>query len=152
MESGGLKGVLEYYSNIGDDFFEALSSMLVFDSVIYNEDRHFGNFGVLRDNRSGALIGLAPLFDHGLSLFNYAMAEDIKNLDEYAKTRLPAYPGVMFEDICSELMGKNQAQELRRLIGFTFKRHPSINLPEDRLIAIERHIQKRVRQLLGLVR
>ena len=35
--------------------------MLVFDAVIYNEDRHFGNFGVLRDNlqeghRRGACV------------------------------------------------------------------------------------------------
>ena len=119
--SGGLKAVLDYYSGIGEDFLEALRSMLVFDAVIYNEDRHFGNFGVLRDNHSGALISPAPLFDHGLALFNYAMPEDIKNIDEYAKTRLPAYPGVKFEDICAEVMGKKQAQQLRRLIGFTFK-------------------------------
>ena len=150
--SGGLKAVLAYCSGIGEDFLEAVRSMLVFDAVIYNEDRHFGNFGILRDNRSGALIAPAPLFDHGLALFNYAMPEDIKNIDEYAKTRLPAYPGVKYEDICTEVMGKTQAQQLRRLIGFTFKRHPSINWTEERLIAIEQHIQKRVRQLLGLVR
>jgi len=126
--------------------------MLVFDAVIYNEDRHFGNFGVLRDNHSGALIAPAPLFDHGLSLFNYAMPKDIKNLDQYAKTRLPAYPDVTFEDICREVAGKAQAQQLRRLIGFTFKRHPSVNWPEERLTAIEKHLQKRVRQLLGMVK
>ena len=152
VESGGLKAVLEYCAGIGEDFLEAVRSMLVFDAVIYNEDRHFGNFGVLRDNHSGALIAPAPLFDHGLALFNYAMSEDIKNLDEYAKTRSPAYPGVKFEDICAEVMGKTQAQQLRRLIGFTFKRHPSINWPEDRLAATQQHTQKRVRQLLGLSR
>jgi hypothetical protein len=150
--SGGLKAVLDYCAGIGEDFLEAVRSMLLFDAVIYNEDRHFGNFGVLRDNHSGALIAPAPLFDHGLALFNYAMPEDIKNIDEYAKTRLPAYPGVKFEDICTEIMGKKQAQQLRHLIGFTFKRHPSINWTEERLIAIERHLQKRVRQLLGLAR
>jgi len=152
VKSGGLRAVLEYCSKIGDDFLEAVRSMLVFDAVIYNEDRHFGNFGVLRDNHSGALIAPAPLFDHGLSLFNYAMPDDIRNLDEYAKTRLPAYPGARFEDICAEVMGKTQAQQLRRLIGFTFERHPSINWAEERLVAIERHTQKRVRQLLGLER
>ena len=30
------------------------------------------------------------------------------------------------------------------------KRHPSTNWPEERLAAIERHTQKRVRQLLSL--
>jgi transcriptional regulator with XRE-family HTH domain len=152
VKSGGIKSVLEYCAEAGDDFLEAVRSMLVFDAVIYNEDRHFGNFGVLRDNHSGALIAPAPLFDHGLSLFNYAMPEDIKNLDEYAKTRTPAYPSVKFEDICAEVMGKTQARQLRSLIGFTFNRHPSINWPEERLIAIEQHTQKRIRQLLGLAR
>jgi hypothetical protein len=126
--------------------------MLVFDAVVYNEDRHFGNFGVFRDNRSGAILSPAPLFDHGLSLFNYAMPEDMKDLDEYTKTRSPAYRGVRFEDICTEVMGRKQARQLRRLIGFQFTRHPSLNLPEKRLEAIERHTQKRVRQLLGLER
>jgi hypothetical protein len=33
-----------------------------------------------------------------------------------------------------------------------FERHPSINWPEGRLEAIEKHIHKRVRQLLGLMK
>ena len=66
--------------------------MLIFDAVIYNEDRHFGNFGVLRDNHGGAIIATAPLFDHGLSLFNYAMPDDLQTLDDYAKT--PALSGI----------------------------------------------------------
>ena len=40
--------------------------------------------------------------------------------------------------------------QLRTLIGFTFQRHPKLNLPENRLLTIERHMQKRVRQLLEL--
>lgn len=70
--SGGLKAVLEYYAGIGEDFLEAVHSMLVFDAVIYNEDIHFGNFRILRNNHSGALIASAYLFDYGLVLFNYA--------------------------------------------------------------------------------
>ena len=150
VRSGGLQACLDYYTDLGEDFTETVHSMFVFDAVIYNEDRHFGNFGVLRDNHSGALIAPAPLFDHGLSLFNYAMPDDIDNLDEYAKTRFPAQGDISFERICSEVMGKIQAQQIRRLIGFKFKRHPSINWPEERLEAIEKHTQKRVRQLLGL--
>ena len=61
--------------------------MLVFDAVIYNEDRHFGNFGILHHNRSDRKLGPAPIFDNGLSLFNYAMPDDYRNLAEYARTR-----------------------------------------------------------------
>lgn len=152
VRTGGLPACLAYYDELGDDFLETVRSMLVFDAVIYNEDRHFGNFGILRDNHSGAILSPAPLFDHGISLFNFAMKDDFAKLDEYAATRFPAYGNVSFESVCAEVLGKTQAQQLRRLIGFTFKRHPSINWPEERLVAIERHTQKRVRQLLGLER
>ncbi len=65
--------------------------MLVFDALIYNEDRHFGNFGLLRNNHTGEIIAPAPIFDNGLSLFNYAMPDDFKNLSAYAKTRSNPY-------------------------------------------------------------
>jgi len=47
-------------------------------------------------------------------------------------------------------MGVKQKNQLRKLIDFRFTRHPSINLPEERLTAIEKHIQNRVRKLLSL--
>ena len=149
VKSGGIKACLNYYENMGEDCAEFLKSMLVFDAVIYNEDRHFGNFGVLRDNKNGMIIGPAPIFDNGISLFNYAMEDDIKNLDAYAKTRSNPY-GVTYESICAEVMGAKQKNQLRKLIGFRFTRHPSINLPEERLTAIENHLQSRVRKLLAL--
>jgi hypothetical protein len=151
VPSGGLKACMDYYDSMGEDFGDNIRSMLVFDAVIYNEDRHFGNFGILRDSHSGVIISPAPLFDHGLSLFNYAMSSDMANLDAYAKTRYPAYGNVSFESIVSEVGGKLQAKQLRSLIGFKFRRHESINWSEKRLIAIEKHIQKRVRELLGLI-
>ena len=149
VKSGGIKGWLDYYESLGTDFSESLKSMLIFDAVIYNEDRHFGNFGVLRDNHTGKIISPAPIFDNGLSLFNYAMDNDIKDLDSYAKTRSNPY-GVSYESICAEVMGTKQKNQLRKLIDFKFTRHPSINLPEERLVAIEKHIQSRVRKLLAL--
>ena len=124
--------------------------MLVFDAVIYNEDRHFGNFGVLRDNHTGKVTGAAPVFDNGMSLFNFAMPEDFQDLDAYAKTRGTAY-GVSFESVCQEVMGPVQVRQLRKLISFTFRRHPRLNWPEYRLEATERHLQKRVRQFLDMI-
>lgn len=149
VREGGLKACLDYYEKLGPEAYEQIKSMLVFDAVIYNEDRHFGNFGVLRDNHSGTVIGAAPIFDNGLSLFNFAMPEDFKDLDNYAKTRGTPY-GIRFETVCREVMGPVQTGQLRKLIGFTFQRHPRLNLPDDRLRAMERHLQKRVRQLLEL--
>ena len=144
-----LKNALDYYGELGKEFYDELCSMLVFDAVIYNEDRHFGNFGVLRDNHTGKIIKPAPVFDNGLSLFNFAMADDLENLSEYAKTRTPPY-GVSFDEVCKAVMGSKQKSQLRKLLNFTFTRHPSINLPEDRLAAIEAQISKRARELMSI--
>ena len=149
VKQGGIKACLDYYDKLGSDFSEQIRSMLIFDAVIYNEDRHFGNFGVLRDNRSGKIIAPAPIFDNGLSLFNFAMDDDFKDLKSYAKTRSNPY-GVSFESICKEVIGVKQRAQLRRLIDFKFKRHPSINLSEERLKAIENHIHDRARELLAI--
>ena len=150
VRKGGLKACLEYYRQLGPEAYEQVRSMLVFDAVIYNEDRHFGNFGVLRDNHTGKVTGAAPVFDNGMSLFNFAMPEDFQDLDAYAKTRGTAY-GVSFESVCQEVMGPVQTRQLRKLIGFTFRRHLRLNWPEYRLMAIERHLQKRVRQFLDMI-
>jgi hypothetical protein len=145
-----LTSVFEYYEKLGTTFAEHIRSMLVFDAVIHNTDRHFGNFGVLRDNRTGRIIAPAPIFDNGMSLFHYAMKDDIQHLDEYAKTRPPAYPGTTWVSICQKYMGNEQRVQLRKLIGFTFTRHPTINWEADRLSTIEKYIQKRVPQLIEL--
>ena len=144
-----LLNALDFYKELGRDFYDDLCSMLVFDAVICNEDRHFGNFGVLRDNHTGEIIKPAPIFDNGLSLFNFAMADDLKNLSEYAKTRTPPY-GVSFTEVCRAVMGSKQKSQLRRLLNFTFKRHPSINLSEERLVAIEKQIEQRARELMSI--
>ncbi len=42
--------------------------MIFLDAISANPDRHTANFGLLRKQRSGKLIGLAPLFDHNMAL------------------------------------------------------------------------------------
>lgn len=50
VSKGGMGAVRAYYEKMGDKFVNALNEMLVFDAVICNVDRHFGNFGVMVDN------------------------------------------------------------------------------------------------------
>ncbi len=46
----------------------AMDEMLVVDFLIANEDRHFNNFGLLRNPETLEWIGAAPIFDSGSSL------------------------------------------------------------------------------------
>ena len=62
-----------YYVNIcrelGIDIVSSLDKMIVLDYIIANEDRHFNNFGLLRDANTLEWIGAAPIFDSGTSLW-----------------------------------------------------------------------------------
>ena len=149
VKTGGLSACLDFFSRISTEAIDDVKSMLVFDAVIYNEDRHFGNFGVLMNSRTCNIFATAPIFDNGVSLFNYALNDDIDNLQVYAKTRTNPYD-IPYETICREILGKKQRNQLKKLIGFSFQRHHSYNLPEHRLKAIEKQINLRVRQLLDL--
>ena len=139
--------VLDYYKYQGEDLYNSLISMFVFDAIICNTDRHFGNFGVLVDNLTNTVVKPAPIFDNGLSLFNYALDEELENVELYAKTRTPAaYVG--FVEFVKPLMGSVQKAQLRKLINFRFKKHPRYNLNDKRLKNIEKFIQLRVKELL----
>ncbi len=143
----GWGAVIEYYKALGESYYESLIDMLIFDAVICNVDRHFSNFGLIVNNQTNQIVETAPIFDNGLSLFNYAMAEDLKDIDAYAKTRLMA-TSQDFITFAKEVISKEQKKKLRLLINFKFKKHSRYNLPAKRLKIIEEFIQKRVQELL----
>ena len=47
-------------------------------------------------------------------------------------------------------MGAKQNAQLRRMVDFKFTRHPSLNLPEERLTGIEKQLGERTRELLSI--
>jgi len=51
-----------------EDIAFITDNMIVFDYLMLNVDRHWGNFGVIRDSDSGRIKGMAPIFDTGMSL------------------------------------------------------------------------------------
>lgn len=150
VTSGGLKAVREYYEKLGEKYIKALDEMIVFDAIISNTDRHFGNFGFLVDNKTNEIVSPAPLFDHGNSLFNFAGRDSLSNYDafeQYANTLLPC----VYDDFVAEaksVISPELTEKVRRLVNFKFKKNPRYNLPDKRLKLIEKQIQKRVRELL----
>ena len=62
--------------------------MFLFDAVIFNEDRHKGNFGVLVDNEKQEIVGAAPLFDHNIAMLCYAEKEDFYDLPKESTMNL----------------------------------------------------------------
>ena len=150
VTKGGMKAVAEYYHSLGPDFEKALRDMLVFDAVVCNTDRHFGNFGLLINSNTNQVSGPAPLFDHGNSLFNYAGEEFMKNevaLDSYIKTLQPCVYDDFIATAASHMNDENREQ-LRHLLTFKFKRHSRYNLSDHELSLMEGQIRKRAALLL----
>ena len=147
VKKGGMEAVREFCKKQGAEYVSALDDMLVFDAVICNTDRHFGNFGFMVDNRTNKIVSPAPLFDHGNSLFSLAAPDDFENLDEYAETQFPS----VYDDFigtAKSVLRKEHRDALRRLLDFQFKKHSLYNLDDDRLKLIEEQVRKRVMMIL----
>ena len=57
---------------------EELDAMLAFDFIINNNDRHYENFGFIRDVETLRFKGIAPIFDNGNSLWYRELTSAIK--------------------------------------------------------------------------
>lgn len=82
-------------NNLGIKDAETLTDkMIVCDYIIANKDRHFNNFGVIRDVNTLKFIDVAPIFDNGCSLWydenDMYVGEFFltKPFEEYEKTQL----------------------------------------------------------------
>ena len=150
VSSGGMNAVREYYHNLGHEFEQAMDDMLILDALIFNTDRHFGNFGFLVDNKTNQIVAPAPLFDHGNSLFNYAGSDDlssVETLKSYADTLFPC----VYDDYvgtAKQVLTSAHKEGLRHLLTFHFKKHPRYNLPNERLKLIEKVVAQRAMDLL----
>ncbi|MDR1041877.1 MAG: excisionase [Deltaproteobacteria bacterium] len=56
---------------------EALDRIIVIDFILFNTDRHFNNFGALRDADTLGWKGFSPIFDTGNCLWNDKATKDI---------------------------------------------------------------------------
>lgn len=56
---------------------EYMDYLLVFDYLMANTDRHFGNFGAIRNVNTLEWLGPAPIFDSGTSLWHDKLTKQI---------------------------------------------------------------------------
>ena len=140
VKRGGMPAIRAYYATLGQEFVDALDDMIVFDAVICNTDRHYGNFGVLIDNATNRIAKPAPLFDHGNALFSLGgpdLWEDETAFRTYADSLLPVAYDSFFEEAATVMQPRHHRM-LRKLLDFRFDRRATrYNLPANRLAMIE---------------
>ena len=69
-EKTGLKG-----------FEEHLANTIVADMILMNGDRHFGNIGLIYDDKEGKYKGFSPLYDHGDALLSDKQYDNLTSED-----------------------------------------------------------------------
>jgi len=75
---------ISYYQQckeIFGEFGHCLDLLLILDYIVLNEDRHYGNFGMIRDANTGQLLRPAPVFDTGSSLFFDSMVMNLGRIE-----------------------------------------------------------------------
>lgn len=127
------------------------ADIFFYDAVIFNTDRHMGNFGYLVDNDTNEIVGAAPIFDNGYGLFSLALDRRGDSHDEFCDLR--KFVSSVNPALYVKWLGfpggltKKMKERLDGLRGFRIKRHPRYNLPVRRIEAIEDFTQKRIREI-----
>ena len=128
------------------------ADIFFFDAVIFNTDRHMGNFGYLIDNDTNEIVGAAPIFDNGYGLFALALDRPGDKFDEVGDLR--RFVSRMKPALYQKWLGfpagisAEMKSRLAMLRGFRLKRHPKYNLSKRRIAAIEDFLQKWISQII----
>ena len=120
-------------------------NIMLFDSIIYNTDRHLGNFGMITDNNTGKILRPAPIFDNGTSIFNLLLKNSIQSIYKNYVSKFE----IDFDLLSNIFVDKRHQGGLEKLKNFKFKRHSKYNLSEELLEKAEAFIQSRSRLILN---
>lgn len=154
--SGSFYAMLARYAAIGPQALESFRDMIVFDALIANTDRHGANYAFLRDNETGTLTGLAPLYDHNLSLFAGDLPMDYpqwRNTSRVYTDDLcrPAGHEMTFDQQAELTMGPRQRRMLERVLNLELTNvEGKAAVPNERLRAWQEYLQVRTWRLLEI--
>ena len=139
--------------NLGiKDVVPFLDRMIVLDYIIANEDRHFNNFGVLRNAETLEWIGMAPIYDSGSSLgYDKMPAQIYGERDVTCKPFKKSHKEQLKLVSSFDWINFEELADVRELIGETFgEEGASDYVDEARVKAICDTTQKRIGDLLTL--
>lgn len=145
--NGNIGQIVNFYTSKG--LFDYVSSMFIADAIMFNEDRHLGNFGFIVDNTTYKIVNTAPLYDHNIALLCYAMKDDFKDIHKYIHDNNKGHRlGGDFTTIAKELLTPKMRKKLINMHGFKLKKHPRYNLEDWRVECLNRCINKQIELIL----
>lgn len=127
---------------------EDFRRMIVLDAVIFNVDRHLGNFGFMIDNDTFEIIRFAPVFDHNMALLARALQSDLNDFEHYYRTLGHKIDGE-FVDIAKKLLTPAIRKDVEALTNFQFAESEHYNLPAKRLEFLSKAVQNQIQSILS---
>lgn len=124
------ENLIQHYTDLGIiDARAKLEEMIVLDYVIGNTDRHYNNFGLIRDVNTLKFIDVAPLFDNGTSFYWECYEDSQVDLLQYKSfhtnandnlkmvTDLERYQNINLPEIIQEVTQLLNKYQLKHDIG-----------------------------------
>ena len=131
-------------------FKDQLSDMIIFDALIGNTDRHFGNFGLLLDSSNDAPISFAPLYDHGLSLLHRIPEHKLFNSGYGEFDGRPASYDDFFS-FAANIATERHVKMLQYALEFEFTQHPIYHITSQRLSFLSAWVMRHAERLLRAI-
>lgn len=125
--------------------------MLLLDSLIYNVDRHKGNFGFLINNKNYDILQMAPIFDNNYAFLSRVSLKDEEEVERQLKIQRPK----TMQDRNFIIQGKaaiGSSNDLRsrlyNLQDFKLDRRGIKYLEQERMDFMDKLIQNQVKAIL----
>ena len=129
------------------DCEEDFRRMCVLDALIFNPDRHYGNFGFLYDNLTMEIRGMAPVFDNNRALFPELDEDQLADPEWYVAHCRPKL-GRDFVITARGLLTEEIRGDLEGLRGFRFRNHPRLPISPRRLELLGDLVQSQLKRIL----
>ncbi len=140
-----MDGLLTFFDSLGCR--EKFQKMLVLDAVTFNVDRHLGNIGVLINNDTQKITGIAPNFDFNLSMLPYVTIEEFDHIG----TRLLDYGPAIGDDftrVGQAMLTSEIRKDLINLQGFSFSFRGDRYFEPHRVDIMEELVNRQISAIL----
>ena len=125
---------------------DAVVQMLAVDYLIVNEDRHFNNFGAVRNAETLEWIGMAPIFDSGTSMWFDALNHWIGRTDAVKSKPFRSTHGEQIKLVKSlDFIDFSKLTDISDAANEIYKQSPFISIERRELLCGS--LEKRVKML-----
>lgn len=136
----------KFYEEHG--WLDLLYGMIVCDAIVFNTDRHFGNFGFLFNTQTLELLRPAPCFDYNLALFLMEVNDAFASTNDFIKKYKPSL-GTAFVSSARSALTSELRSKLIALRGFEYPDISDEKFTKERIDWLTQLSNQQIDKILG---